>query len=369
MKVLIANRFFGGGQIPTGRMARDAAQELVRLGHEVTALTSAGQYEGAGAQAARDEKIRVERLWTPGGIPRAAAWLLFTLQAGMRIPRMDWDVCILMTDPPLLPWLVRCIRNKVGAKRKIVAWLMDLYPEALAASGRMNERGVFYRTFLGSRQRSLAAADLLVCLGEAQKERLGELAGKVKCVVVPPWDRREGVGRAEDGKLQNVALYAGNLGEAHGYRQILEAARHLPGEWTVRFSVRGAKERALRKESWKMSNVRVTEYASEEETPAMLASARVHLITMSPGWEGVVVPSKLYGCVRTGRPVLFLGPEQSDTAREIRKHGWGEVLPPDAGAEDVARAIVRLGGVATKDWKIEDGAKTFAAAVASKSLS
>ena len=40
------------------------------MGHEVTAPTSAGQYEGAGAQVARDEKIRVERLWTPGGIPR-----------------------------------------------------------------------------------------------------------------------------------------------------------------------------------------------------------------------------------------------------------------------------------------------------------
>jgi hypothetical protein len=137
----------------------------------------------------------------------------------------------------------------------------------------------------------------------------------------------------------------------------------------VRFAVRGAKERALRKDSWKMTNVRVTEYASEEETPAMLASARVHLITMSPGWGGVVVPSKLYGCVRTGRPVLFLGPEQSDTAREIRKHGWGEVLPPDAEGGDVAKAIVRLGGFATKEWKLEDGAGKFATAVAGNSLS
>ena len=195
IKILLANRFFGGGQIPTGRMARDAALELVRQGHEVTALTSGGQYSGAGAHVTQEEKIRIERLWTPYGIPRAAAWLLFTLQAGWRIPKMDWDVCILMTDPPLLPWLVRCVRKKVGAKKKTVAWLMDLYPEALAASGRMNEKCIFYRAFLRSRQRSLAAADLLVCLGEAQKERLGEVTGKVKCVVVPPWDRREGMGR------------------------------------------------------------------------------------------------------------------------------------------------------------------------------
>ena len=84
MKSLVVNRFFGGGQIPTGRMARDAALELVRQGHEVTALTSGGQYNGVGAQAAQEEKIRIERLWTPHGIPRAAAWLLFTVQAGWR---------------------------------------------------------------------------------------------------------------------------------------------------------------------------------------------------------------------------------------------------------------------------------------------
>lgn len=365
MKVLIINRFFGGEQIPTGRMALDAARELVRQGHEVTALTSAGQYDGAGSQASGEAGIRVVRVWTPSGIPRAAAWLLFTLQARQRIPHLDWDTCILMTDPPLLPWLIRHVRKKTGSHRNIVAWLMDLYPEALAASGRMNVKCLFYRAFLRSRQRSLMHADLLVCLGETQRKRLGaELLEKVRCEVVPPWDRREGVVRAQDRKLREMGLYAGNLGEAHGYRQILAAAPHLPKGWSVRFAVRGAKEGALRREAAGLGNVQVTGYASEAETPELLASARVHLITMSPGWEGVVVPSKLYGCVRTGRPVLFLGPERADTAIEIRKHKWGETLPADAKGEDVARAIERLGNAPTKDWKLEDGARIFASIVA-----
>ena len=339
----------------------DAARELVRQGHEVTALTSAGQYDGAGAQASREAGIRVVRLWTPAGIPRAAAWLLFTLQARQRIPRMDWDTCILMTDPPLLPWLVGHVRKKAGSRRKIVAWLMDLYPEALAASGRMNERCVFYRTFLRSRQRSLEASDLLVCLGETQRELLGaELAKKVRCEVVSPWDNREGMVQSQEGKLRNLALYAGNLGEAHSYREILEAVPHLPEGWTVRFAVRGAKEGALKREAAGLGNVQVTGYASEAETPELLASARLHLITMSPSWEGVVVPSKLYGCVRTGRPVLFLGPDQADTAIEIRKHGWGETLTTDSSGKEVAEVIERLGHAPTRDWKSEDGARTFA---------
>jgi len=171
------------------------------------------------------------------------------------------------------------------------------------------------------------------------------------------------VARAPEDQLQPLALYAGNLGEAHDYRQILAAVPHLHEGGRVRFAVRGAKESDLRRDAAGFPQVEVTGYASEKETPTLLTSARVHLITMSPGWEGVVVPSKLYGCIQTGRPVLFLGPERSDTAREIGKHGWGEVLPAKASGQEVAEAIERLGRVASRDWGVEDGAKNFAGIV------
>jgi hypothetical protein len=153
MKILIVNRFFGGAQIPTGRMAEDVARVLVEGGHEVTALASTGTYAGAekraqhgacsmeheGAAQARDtgeagasvgrcfgeavgteqpsdrkteppgpsSALQLETVAIPKWMPRALAWLWFTWQARKRIPRMDWDVCVLMTDPPLLPLLAR----------------------------------------------------------------------------------------------------------------------------------------------------------------------------------------------------------------------------------------------------------------------
>jgi hypothetical protein len=92
----------------------------------------------------------------------------------------------------------------------------------------------------------------------------------------------------------------------------------------------------------------------------LLASARVHLITMSPGWEGIVVPSKLYGCIRTGRPVLFVGPENADTAREIRAHDWGMALPPGANGEEVAAAILELAARPTSATESQNGAREIA---------
>ena len=245
----------------------------------------------------------------------------------------------------------------------------------------------------------------------------GALTEKVRTAVVPPWDDRGNIALATEESLENLALYAGNLGEAHCFEEIFAAAPHLPGDWTIRFAARGAKLAALKAAASGMRHtaesirseaegpveyagpvklssdsaasraehstgqggltltdlklksagagvrgqaerrqgtgdrrqgaaVEITGYASEEETPGLLASARVHLITMSPGWEGIVVPSKLYGCIRTGRPVLFIGPENADTAREICAHDWGKVLPPGASGEEVAGAILRTCGAA-----------------------
>jgi hypothetical protein len=419
---MIVNRFFGGAQIPTGRMAEDVARVLVECGHEVTALASTGTYSGAEKQPQHGTwsiehgvgGMRLEQVHVPKWMPRALAWLWFTWQARKRIPRMDWDVCVLMTDPPLLPLLApRAARPKdeepkrsvdsgrrsrgqtkrrrdEKTERRVAVWLMDLYPEALAASGRLSETNPIYRWYFNKRQRALGKCDLLIFLGETQKalvekregekvERCEVVGGQeadgtrqTKTMVVPPWDDRGNIALATEESLRNLALYAGNLGEAHCFEEILAAVPFLPADWRIRFAVRGAKSAGLKAAANELKSprnqeakrlgaeVEVTGYASEEETPRLLASARVHLITMSPGWEGIVVPSKLYGCIRTGRPVLFVGPENADTAREIRANDWGGVLPPGASGEEVAGAILELAARPTRAVRPQQGAGAVA---------
>jgi hypothetical protein len=72
------------------------------------------------------------------------------------------------------------------------------------------------------------------------------------------------------------------------------------------------------------------------------------------------VPSKLYGCIRTGRPVLFIGPENADTAREILANDWGAVLPSGASGEKVAAVILELAARPTKAPAQQRGAAEVA---------
>ena len=45
---------------------------------------------------------------------------------------------------------------------------------------------------------------------------------------------------------------------------------------------------------------------------ALLAAADVHLITLRTQFSGIVLPSKIYACIESRRPILFVGPITSD---------------------------------------------------------
>src|SRR5207247_168597 len=79
-------------------------------------------------------------------------------------------------------------------------------------------------------------------------------------------------------------------------------------------------------------NVQLAGFAPEEALEARLAAADIHLVSLRPEWSGVVVPSKFFGALAVGRPVLFAGPRDCGIARWIEEHGVGWVL--EAGTEE-----------------------------------
>jgi len=72
-----------------------------------------------------------------------------------------------------------------------------------------------------------------------------------------------------------------------------------------------------------------------------LAMGDVHLVCLHERMAGVVVPSKLYGAFAVGRPVLYVGPQESTIARNIIDADAGVSLANDDGP-GLVRAIQRL---------------------------
>jgi glycosyltransferase involved in cell wall biosynthesis len=54
-----------------------------------------------------------------------------------------------------------------------------------------------------------------------------------------------------------------------------------------------------------------------------LAAADVHIVSLLPELEGLIVPSKLYGILAVGRPAVFIGDTQGEVALVVCRHACG----------------------------------------------
>ena len=90
-----------------------------------------------------------------------------------------------------------------------------------------------------------------------------------------------------------------------------------------------------------LENLIVRGYFAREQLADSLTLGDVHLASLRPEMAGVAVPSKLYGIMAAGRPVIFVGPEACETAEAIRAADCGRVFAPDDadGLEQCLRAL------------------------------
>jgi glycosyltransferase involved in cell wall biosynthesis len=79
----------------------------------------------------------------------------------------------------------------------------------------------------------------------------------------------------------------------------------------------------------RLGNVVFRPYQDRARLPHSLTVPDLHLVTLRPEWEGLVMPSKLYGALAAGRPIVFIGDPEGDTARIVRD-GPGLVARADA---------------------------------------
>ena len=131
-----------------------------------------------------------------------------------------------------------------------------------------------------------------------------------------------------------VVCYAGNLGRAHDIDTVLSAMTLLqdravmsPSDLAAKvmfvFVGGGAQRSRLEREALKrgLSNFRLRPYQPKEHLGETLAVADVHLVSLNPKLEGLIVPSKFYGIAAAGRPTIFIGIEDGEIAHILEENG------------------------------------------------
>jgi len=89
-----------------------------------------------------------------------------------------------------------------------------------------------------------------------------------------------------------------------------------------------------------VDSVQFMGYQARENLPDSLSSADVHVVGLAAGLSGYVVPSRLYGILSVGRPVIAAADADSETARVVESVGCGVVVPP--GRPELLAEQIRL---------------------------
>ena len=75
-----------------------------------------------------------------------------------------------------------------------------------------------------------------------------------------------------------------------------------------------------------LESVRFKGYQPSALLAQSLSASDVHLVSLRPELEGLIVPSKFYGICAAGRPSIFVGDKDGEIARLISRHGCGRTL-------------------------------------------
>lgn len=288
--------------------------------------------------------VHVHRVWTStfgraNLIGRALDYLSFhgsSLLCMLKRVRRG-DIVVAKTDPPLISVFAAFVTHIKGAS--LINWLQDLFPE-VAAELRVRglSSGPLYRFLKGLRNWSLRTATANVVLGDRMAKRIErEIGQPEKTRVIPNWVI--GGGMRPVAKEQNplvaewglekkfVLGYSGNLGRAHDCKTILDAAMSLQRDPSILFLFigGGAGYEWLKTEVEQrgMNNVLFKPYQPAGRLAYSLSVPDAHLISLDPRLEGLIVPSKLYGILAVGRPMIFLGDRWGEIGSLIDEYELG----------------------------------------------
>ena len=370
-------------------MLTDLVFALAARGHRITVVTSRLSYDDPSTRYPKKEfvaGVEVLRVATTGfgrtGLAgRALDYLTFYLAVAwmLLLKARRGDVIVAKTDPPLLSLAITPVARLRGARA--VNWLQDIFPEVATKLGLA--QGRIWRAPIAAlrwwRDRTLRKAVLNVAIGERMASILRSLGVSSERIrIIPNWADGALVRPVAPGNnrlrqawgLEDafVVGYSGNLGRAHdmstfvqaialteavaandvgeaqlavGAPPLVRAAANARIAWL--FVGGGTQLAKLRLESQRQdfASAHFHPYQPRERLGESLSVPDVHVITLRPELEGLIVPSKYYGIAAAGRPAIFIGDPQGEIGRILTESGTGFIVAEGDG-DGLARAVRSL---------------------------
>ena len=343
VKVAFLNNYYPPDAAITGQSLAELITYLRRRDPrlEMRVYAGAAPY-WIGEHKAPNTDVEVVRIGSTRRYRGKLGRLVQSVSVGRRMAReaLTWaDVIVSLTDPPLVGLWIGRQRARTRRPVRWIEWTMDLFPEAFAAAKLVRKSNPIYRLISASLSKN--ASDAYICLGERQSRALELLRGVKRPTVVLPSGivdapaNFQSVPAWRQSEHRIVVIYAGNLGEAHCPHflpALVDAAN--PNQFAFLFALHGVHAAMVRERLRDKPNIHWAERVTDDD----LAHADVHAASLHPDWTHTCVPSKAVTTICLGRPLLFAGNAQSDTAAMLNRASWVLPVPHDGNYD---RAMIR----------------------------
>ena len=355
-RILVLNQYYWPGIEATAQLLAQLCEALTS-DFDVTVVT--GRLRGHhdlpseetrnGVRIVRVQSTAYERSQLHLRAANYITYLADSVLAALREERPDLVLC--MTDPPIVGDIGLVVSRRFRVPLMVIS--QDVFPEIAERLKRLENRALVtaLRGLVGL---YLKRADRVVAIGDTMKQRLVEKGTPAdRITVIPNWvDTRELTPQPRDNPWAYehgligyfVVMHSGNIGHAQDLDSLVRAATFLRDLDRLRIVIAGfgARHReltALARRLEVMGTVRFLPYQPREVLAQSLSAADLHYVGLARGLAGFVVPSRLYGILASGRPVLVAADEESETVRIVRETGCGLVLAP--GKPELVAGTIR----------------------------
>jgi colanic acid biosynthesis glycosyl transferase WcaI len=353
-RLLVLNQYYWPGIEATAQLLTELCEALAE-DMDVTVVT--GVLHGHEDEPRRAERggVRIIRVASTSFersklLARGAnyvSYLVAALLRGIRGRRPDVVLC--MTDPPIVADVALVVARRFRAPLVVIS--QDVFPEIAVQLKRL-ENPILMSLLRGLVGYYLRRADRIVAIGETMRRRLEEKGAQPERLrVIPNWIDTTRLGPLEKANpwARNIGLdkkfvvmHSGNVGHAQDLDSLVRAATFLRDLDDLQVMIIGTGARHAELVALatllEVDQVRFLYYQARGVLPQSLSSADVHVVGLAPGLAGYVVPSRLYGILAVGRPVIVAADPESETAQVVKSIGCGIVVP-SARPELLARAI------------------------------
>lgn len=235
------------------------------------------------------------------------------------------DVVFMVSNP--FPLILAMARLRKQRDFRLVMLVHDVFPEGLIK--RFHLKGLLAKCAMRKFNDAYAQTDTLISLGRDMCDLLKRKTDcKTEIVQIENWADLDNIHPLNKKQHDSIVLqYAGNIGRAQGIQQIIECVKDA-GNPKLKLDIwgGGSMEEELKKmvEDDGLREVvsfRGPYFRSQQEL--VLNDCDIAVVSLRADMYGRGVPSKTYNIMAAGKPILYIGPKNSEIGLMVEEEGIG----------------------------------------------